>query len=143
MLTRRRTRFASRSVRRSPAMRLVPPKRHWRQRIADILENIDQIEDFTRDLSFEEFRRDRMKIRAVERCFGIIGEASRRVPITILARLPEVPWQDLRDTRSVISRDYFAVSPKIVWKAVQRDLPSIAPGLREFLDQEGAGGAGD
>ena len=124
-------------------MRLVPPKRHWRQRVADILENVDRIEDFTRGLSFEEFRRDGMKIRAVERCFGIIGEASRHVPTTILARLPEVPWQDLRDTRRVISRDYFAVSPKIVWKAIRRDLPQIAPRLREFLEQEGAGGAGD
>lgn len=142
MLTRRRTGFASRSVRRSSAMRLVPPKRHWRQRVADILENVDRIEDFTRGLSFEEFRRDRMKIRAVERCFGI-GEASRHVPTTILARLPEVPWQDLRDTRSVISRDYFAVSPKFVWKAIQRDLPQIAPRLRDFLEQEEAGGAAD
>jgi uncharacterized protein with HEPN domain len=121
----------------------VPPKRHWRERIADILENIDRIQEFTRGVSFGEFKGDQAKILAVERCFEIIGEASRYVPDEIKARLPEVPWRDLREMRNVVAHVYFGVSHKIMWKAIQLDLPLMKPRLREFLEQEEAGGAGD
>lgn len=118
----------------------MPPKRHWRQRIADIIENIEHVEDFTRGLTFEEFRADLQKVMAVERCFEIIGEASRHVPDPIKARVPEIPWRDLREMRNVISHVYHAVSMKLLWTTIRRDLPSVAPRLRELLEQDGEEG---
>ncbi len=43
----------------------------------DILESIEEIEEFTKNLTFEEFTKNKMVIPAVTMDFAIIGEASK------------------------------------------------------------------
>jgi uncharacterized protein with HEPN domain len=45
----------------------------------DILESIEEIEEFTRNLTFEEFIKNKMAIRAVTMDFAIIGEATKNI----------------------------------------------------------------
>jgi Protein of unknown function DUF86 len=47
--------------------------------LVDILHNIALAEDFIRDLTFETFCDDLMRVYAVTRCLEIISEASRRL----------------------------------------------------------------
>jgi uncharacterized protein with HEPN domain len=47
----------------------------------------------------------------------------------ILARCPDVPWQDMRDMRNLLFHEYFGVSIRIVWDTIQRDLPSVSRAL--------------
>ena len=77
-----------------------------------------------------------MMIMAVERCFEIIGEASRHVPADLQARYPDVPWDDMRDMRNLISHVYFRVSLAIMWDTIQDGLPPLVPMLRKILEQE-------
>jgi len=119
----------------------VPP-RHWRLRVEDILTNIERIQEFTQGISLDELGRDKQRMLAVERCFEIIGEAARHVPAEIKARHPDVPWQDLREMRNVISHVYFKVSLRILWRAAREDLPPLVPQLRQLLASEKGGGSG-
>ena len=68
------------------------PPRSWRVRIEDILEAMDNIEDYVAGLESDAFRADRKTVDAVERNLEIIGEATANLPDEILARWPEVPW---------------------------------------------------
>jgi uncharacterized protein with HEPN domain len=113
----------------------VPP-RPWRLRVEDILENIELIQEFTRELSFEEFIKDRKLILAVERCFEIIGEAARHVPDDLQTRHPQIPWRKLREMRNLISHVYFKVSRTIMWDTIEEVLPPLVPKLRELLEKE-------
>jgi uncharacterized protein with HEPN domain len=55
-------------------------KRNPKLFISDILEAVEKIEEYTEELSFEEFEKDEKTIDAIVRNFEIIGEASRSVP---------------------------------------------------------------
>ena len=77
--------------------------------IMHILESITLIEQYTEDLSFEEFEKDRKTIDAVIRNFEIIGEASNKLPEVFRKKYSEVPWRSIIGLRNVLIHDYFGV----------------------------------
>ena len=69
-------------------------RRKWKFRIDHILEASRHIQEFTREMDYEQFRSDIKTIDAVVRNFIIIGEATRHVPDKIEADYPDVAWDD-------------------------------------------------
>lgn len=55
-------------------------KREFKEFLLDMQEAINDILEYTKDLSFEDFRNDKKTIHAVTRCFTIIGEAIYYIP---------------------------------------------------------------
>ena len=109
------------------------PARSWRVRIEDILEAMDNIEDYVAGLESDAFRADRKTVDAVERNLEIIGEATANLPDEILARWPEVPWRYMKGMRNLLAHEYFGVDVGILWQTIQEDLPTIRPLLLEVL----------
>jgi uncharacterized protein with HEPN domain len=58
--------------------------------LKDILEAMEAIEKFVKNMNFEEFRNNDLVSSAVIRKFEIIGEAARNIPQTIKSKLPEL-----------------------------------------------------
>jgi len=48
--------------------------------VADILDSAHKILDYTKELSFDDFKNDSKAVDAVIRNFEIIGEAANRLP---------------------------------------------------------------
>jgi len=69
------------------------PHRSWEFRIADIMEAIDKIINYTTGMSFDQFCEDSKTIDAVIRNFTIIGEAARHIPDEIVQSHSEIPWR--------------------------------------------------
>jgi len=114
----------------------VSPRR-WPDRVRDILDAIDEIEDFTGAMDYEQFAADRRTFKAALADFSIIGEAARHIPDDVAAAHPRIPWRQIRDMRNVIVHAYFGVEPKIVWKTIREDLPALRTQLEELLRSEG------
>lgn len=55
-------------------------KRDLLDYISDISNAIKEVEDFTRDIDFEEFLNDKKTINAVIRSLEVIGEATKKIP---------------------------------------------------------------
>jgi uncharacterized protein with HEPN domain len=104
-------------------------------RIEDILDAISQVQDYTRAMTFDDFRQDRKTIDAVVRNITIIGEAAGNVPDDMADRHPEIPWRQMRDFRNVVVHVYFGVDLTVVWDTIQTDLPPLAEALRGLLDK--------
>jgi len=75
----------------------VPP-RVWRLRIEDILDAGGRVARDVEGKDVAAFISDDLTLDAVSRCFGIIGEAVKHVPMEVMAAHPEIPWAEMRAT---------------------------------------------
>jgi len=100
----------------------------------DIFEAIEEIEEFTRELSFDEFMKNKMAIRAVTMDFAIIGEATKNIPIETKKMYPQIPWKQMAAIRDKIIHGYAYVKLDILWDAVKMDLPVLKPLIKELLE---------
>lgn len=66
-------------------------------RVRHILEAITNIERVLAGKTEQDFAADYFSRLLVERLLEIIGEASRRVPETVKAGNPSIPWQNMID----------------------------------------------
>ena len=112
------------------------PERDSRLYLSDILDSSSAIQEFVKDLSFEEFCNDRKTYSAVIREFEIIGEGVGKLSDELKRNHPDVEWQDIRDFRNLLVHEYFGVDLEIVWKAIQEDLPLLMNTVRRILRPE-------
>lgn len=69
------------------------PFRDWQLRLQDIIESIDEILEWTANMTFEDFSSNRVTLKAVLYNLGIIGEASRNIPSDIQLRYSQITWR--------------------------------------------------
>jgi len=102
----------------------------------DIFEAIEEIEDFTRNLTFDEFVKNKMAVRAVTMDFAIIGEATKNIPIETKRMYSQIPWKQMAAIRDKIIHGYAYVKLDILWDAVNLDLPVLKPLIKELLESD-------
>lgn len=101
--------------------------------LQDILDSGESIQTYVQGVTFEQFERERMRYSAVIREFEIIGEAVGKLPEVMKDRFPDVPWQDIKDFRNLLTHEYFGIDLQIVWNTVQSDLPQLLAAVKEML----------
>ncbi|MBE0426377.1 MAG: DUF86 domain-containing protein [Nitrospirae bacterium] len=102
--------------------------------VKDILEAINDIENFVGDMNFEAFSSDKKTRTAVIHEIEIIGEATKNIPIAIRNKYKELPWHDMAKMRDKISHFYFGINYEIVWKVVKERLPEIKLSAEKILN---------
>lgn len=101
-----------------------------------ILESINDIETYIRGIKEKKFYISKEKHDAVIRKLEIIGEASRSLPKSFTQHYPEVPWQDIADTRNKLIHEYFSVDLGLVWMVLKKDLPTLKRQIMRILQNE-------
>jgi len=101
--------------------------------LIDIKEAIDKIQEYTKDLSFDEFSKNSEKIDAVVRNLEIIGEAVKNIPKELKQKHKEINWQDIVDMRNIITHEYFGIDTEIVWKTIKESLPTLENKVNDIL----------
>jgi len=112
-------------------------KRGDREFLMDMLIACEKIMKYTRDLSYEDFRRNDMVIDAVVRNIEILGEASKNISEGLKKRYPEVEWREISRTRDKIIHFYFGVDLSIVWDIITVDIPPLRKKLEKITKEEG------
>jgi uncharacterized protein with HEPN domain len=62
--------------------------------VEDILDAMDKAEILVEDFTYEEFETDFRTNFAVVRALEIIGEAVRRLPVSLREQYSEIPWRE-------------------------------------------------
>jgi uncharacterized protein with HEPN domain len=89
-----------------------------------VRDSIQHIVNYT-EAGKENFFSDRKTQDAVVRNLEIIGEATKRVSVTLKEAHPEIAWKPIAGMRDKLIHDYFGINLQLVWDAVVRDLPDL------------------
>jgi uncharacterized protein with HEPN domain len=79
--------------------------------------------------------RDWTRMRAIERGFEIVSEASRRIPDALKSTEPDIPWQRIAGVGNVLRHDYDGVDPALLLAFIASDLPPLEAALRRMLER--------
>ncbi len=104
--------------------------------VADILESIARIEEYTTGSTEDSFCQNQEKQDAVYRRLEIIGEAARRVPQELRNEHPDIPWRRMIALRNVLAHEYDHVLCTVIWDTITIALPPLKVQLMGILDTE-------
>jgi uncharacterized protein with HEPN domain len=107
-------------------------ERDFSDYIKDILVSIQDVEEFTFGMEFDEFLKDKKTIKAVIRSLEVLGEASKKIPESIKSKYPHIPWKRMVGMRDKLIHQYFGVDLEIVWNVIKSELPSIKVPIEEM-----------
>jgi len=106
-----------------------------RKNLIDVLQAIEEIQDFVCGMDFKAYQNNSVTKRAVERDFEIIGEALNRIKYTdneLLEKISE--HQRIIGFRNILIHGYDIVDEAIVWQAVTNHLPILIGEVKEILN---------
>ncbi len=100
--------------------------------INDILENIEDIESFSKGLDKNRFKSNKLEQNAITRSLEIIGEATKNIPQSLKSKYPNVSWKGIAGFRDILSHAYFGVNADRIWKVVKEDLPVLKKQMQKI-----------
>jgi uncharacterized protein with HEPN domain len=109
-----------------------------RRRLMDIIENIDRATSYLGALSLEDFRKDDMRMDAVERCLQRITEATIKIGSEKMASIaPGFPAYQARAMGNILRHEYDQINAEIVYNTVKSDLPVLRAACEAALARAG------
>jgi uncharacterized protein with HEPN domain len=100
-----------------------------------ILESIERIEDFVKNVSQEKFIRDFKTHDATVWRIGVLGEATKNLSKNLKDRHKSIKWTKIIDMRNIIIHEYFGIDLKLTYKIVKEDVPILKKNILEILKE--------
>ena len=101
-----------------------------------ILDSINAIEEFSKNITKEELASNRLKRSAIIREIEVIGEAVKNISSILQKKYPKVGWKNISGTRDKMIHHYFGVDLNIVWDIIKVDLPVLRKQVDLILKEE-------
>lgn len=107
-----------------------------RGRLEHMLTAIGNVEEFTKNITLDEFVNSKVLFFAVVKNIEIVGEATYMLTKEYKQTHQSIPWQIIEKMRHVLVHGYYTISPEKVWKTVQDDLPILKGQIEVLLSNE-------
>lgn len=105
-----------------------------RKLLLDIVISCEEILQFHRNTSFEEYLKDRKLQLATERQFEIIGEAISRInkidPTGLSRNIPE--FRQIIDFRNIIAHGYDVIDQAVLWDFATNKVPILLEKVQKY-----------
>ena len=111
--------------------------RGYKDFLKDILDAMNKVQSFVRNMDYEAFKNDDKTAYAVIRALEVIGEATKHVPDNVRQKYPGVPWQDMAGMRDVLIHSYFGVDIETVWLTITEKIAQIKPLIEKVYEETG------
>jgi len=108
--------------------------RNYSLYIKDIINAMESIEDFVKDMNFRQMRYDDKTSSAVIQKFEIIGEATKNIPDQLRREYSNIPWKRMAGMRDRLIHGYFGVDYKLVWDAIKNEIPNLKLKLQKMFN---------
>jgi uncharacterized protein with HEPN domain len=103
-----------------------------RERLLDMLEAIQKIEQYAHDEAFSPHNENLVEVWMIHH-LQIIGEAASRVSEELRTKYPEVAWGGMIGMRHVLVHGYFETDRELVWRVVEQDIPTLKSQIEHIL----------
>ncbi len=103
-----------------------------RQCLEDMLESA-HIALRYRDEDREGWRKEELRVDAILRRVGVVGEAASRVPIVDREQFPRIEWREIIGMRQHVVHGYDKIDLDILDGVLREDLPNLVRQLDELL----------
>ncbi len=101
-----------------------------------ILQECEFLMEKSKGMSFGDFIKDPVLVRAFIRSLEIIGEAVKNLPAEFKEKYPEVPWKEIAGMRDKLIHEYFGVNYEIIWKTIHKDVPELKIKIEKIMRNE-------
>ena len=103
--------------------------------INHIHDAIKDIEEFSRDITKENFLEDKKTQYAIIRSLEIIGEAVKNLPKDFTEKYSDIEWAGIAKNRDILIHKYFGVDLELVWKVIKNDAPILKQQINKILEE--------
>lgn len=104
-------------------------------RLLHMLEAIDNLFEFTKGITSEEYKSNKILRFAVIKNLEIIGEAAYLLTKDFRENHPDIEWNAVIGMRHVLVHGYYQIRDEIVWATIQTELQPLKDKI-ELLCQE-------
>lgn len=94
-------------------------------RLAHIIEAIDNVKTFMQDKSSEDLQEDKLLYYAVVKNIEIVGETAYKLSTEFKNGHPEIPWRLIEKMRHIMVHGYYKISMPILFNVYSEDLPML------------------
>jgi len=101
--------------------------------VEHILDSLNAIEDFSKNMERSELSSNRLKQSAIVREIEVIGEAVKNISEETKKKYKEIEWKKIAGTRDKMIHHYFGVDLDIIWNIVKVDLPVLKKKLKAII----------
>jgi uncharacterized protein with HEPN domain len=101
--------------------------------LRDILQYMQDAQDFVRGVARERFAADKKTLYATVRAIEVIGEATKNIPEDLRRRHPAVPWKEMAGMRDKLIHAHVGIDIETVWLTVTDRIPALRPLIARVL----------
>jgi uncharacterized protein with HEPN domain len=101
--------------------------------IEHVLESISDIHNYTLNMNFVDFSKNKLVQDAVIRKLLVIGEASGKISKEYRNLNKIIPWREIIAMRNKLVHDYMGVDIRIVWETSKKYLPKLQKYFEELI----------
>lgn len=88
-----------------------------------ILQSINLIEDYTKDITKEEFLKDNLIQDAVIRRIKVIGESVINMHDDFKNKYSEIPWETIANVRNTLENE--EIDLELIWETTRTEIPAL------------------
>jgi len=104
-----------------------------KQRLAHILESIEELESYTSGSTLDTFLQNSMMKFASVKQIEIIGEAANYISDETKEKFSEIQWRQITGLRHVLVHEYFGIDSRLIWQIIVDDIPLLKIKIKEIL----------
>ena len=104
--------------------------------LLQILEDIIDIKNFTKDLDFNAFIASTLERKAVCMSLINIGELAKALSTDFKAKNNIIQWKNISGLRDITAHKYHTLNLDIIWSVVKSDIPVLESFVNENLNKE-------
>ena len=102
-------------------------------RLLHILEAINNLLEFTNEISFDKYQNNKILRFAIIKNLEIIGEAAYLLTKKFTSEHPEVEWDSIIYMRHILVHGYYQIKDEIIWATIQTDLQPLKANIETYL----------